>query len=58
MRPIRQWLTAALAAMVALAAGMATAEAQTKKVIRVNHAGADDILGTEHQMFSWVSPIT
>jgi TRAP-type transport system periplasmic protein len=54
MRPIRQWLTAALAAMVALAAGMATAEAQTKKVIRVNHAGADDILGTEHQMFSWV----
>src|SRR5262245_49123699 len=54
MRPIRQWLTAAMAAMVALAAGMATAEAQTKKVIRVNHAGADDILGTEHQMFSWV----
>ena len=25
-----------------------------KKVIRVNHAGADDIVGTEHQMFSWI----
>jgi tripartite ATP-independent transporter DctP family solute receptor len=28
--------------------------AQEKKAIRINHAGADDIAGTEHQMFSWV----
>ena len=28
--------------------------AQEKKVIRINHAGADDITGTEHQMFAWV----
>jgi TRAP-type transport system periplasmic protein len=27
--------------------------AQTKKVIRINHAGAEDIIGTEHQMFAW-----
>ncbi len=32
----------------------AAAYAQGKKVIRINHAGADDIVGTEHQMFSWV----
>jgi tripartite ATP-independent transporter DctP family solute receptor len=31
-----------------------TAYAQEKKVIRINHAGADDITGTEHQMFAWV----
>jgi tripartite ATP-independent transporter DctP family solute receptor len=28
--------------------------AADKKAIRINHAGADDIVGTEHQMFSWV----
>ena len=28
--------------------------AQAKKVIRVNHAGADDITGTEHQMYAWI----
>src|SRR5437899_8609807 len=28
--------------------------AQEKKVIRVNHAGADDIVGTEHQMYAWI----
>ena len=28
--------------------------AADKKVIRINHAGADDIVGTEHQMFAWV----
>lgn len=25
-----------------------------KKVIRINHAGADDIVGQEHQLFSWI----
>jgi tripartite ATP-independent transporter DctP family solute receptor len=28
--------------------------AQAKKVIRVNHAGADDIVNSEHQMFAWI----
>jgi len=45
-------LWAALVAASLLAA--AGAEAADKKVIRINHAGADDIVGTEHQMFSWV----
>jgi tripartite ATP-independent transporter DctP family solute receptor len=45
-------LCAALAAAITLAA--AGTEAADKKVIRINHAGADDIVGTEHQMFSWV----
>jgi tripartite ATP-independent transporter DctP family solute receptor len=54
MRPIRHWMTAALVATAALGIGIATADAQTKKIIRINHAGADDILGTEHQMFSWI----
>ena len=54
MRPIKQWMAAALVATVALGMAIATADAQTKKVIRINHAGADDILGTEHQMFSWI----
>jgi tripartite ATP-independent transporter DctP family solute receptor len=31
-----------------------SALAADKKVIRINHAGADDIVGTEHQMFAWV----
>jgi tripartite ATP-independent transporter DctP family solute receptor len=34
--------------------GADAAFAQDKKAIRINHAGADDIVGTEHQMFSWV----
>ena len=54
MRPIRQWMVAALAAIVALGIAATAADAQTKKVVRINHAGADDILGTEHQMFSWI----
>jgi tripartite ATP-independent transporter DctP family solute receptor len=54
MKPMRQWIAAALVATAALGLAIATADAQTKKVIRVNHAGADDILGTEHQMFSWI----
>ena len=58
MRPVKRWLGAALIATAALGMTMAAADAQSKKTIRINHAGADDILGTEHQMFSWVSPIT
>jgi tripartite ATP-independent transporter DctP family solute receptor len=54
MRPIKQWIAAALVTTVALGMTIAAADAQTKKVIRINHAGADDILGTEHQMFSWI----
>ena len=54
MKPICQWITAALAAVAALAIGIASADAQSKKVIRINHAGADDITGTEHQMFAWI----
>lgn len=47
---------AAQAAIVAVVLGglAGGAVAADKKVIRVNHAGADDIVGTEHQMFSWV----
>ena len=37
-----------------VALGASAALAQKKKVIRINHAGADDITGTEHQMFSWI----
>jgi TRAP-type transport system periplasmic protein len=44
------WL--AMAAPVMFCADGALA--QEKKVIRVNHAGADDIVGTEHQMFAWI----
>ena len=54
MKPIKQWAAAALVAAAALGTGIAIAEAQTKKIIRINHAGAEDVLGTEHQMFSWV----
>jgi len=44
-----------VAALLALAAlGADGAAAADKKAIRINHAGADDIVGTEHQMFSWV----
>jgi tripartite ATP-independent transporter DctP family solute receptor len=45
---------AALTAIVTLGIMMVEADAQSKKTIRINHAGADDILGTEHQMFSWI----
>jgi len=39
---------------LAVAAGAAGgALAADKKVIRVNHAGADDIVGTEHQLYAW-----
>lgn len=34
--------------------GTGLALAQAKKVIRINHAGADDITGTEHQMYAWI----
>ena len=54
MKQFTRSIAAALIAATALGAGLAAAEAQTKKVIRVNHAGADDILGTEHQMFAWI----
>ena len=27
--------------------------AADKKIIRINHAGADDIVGTEHQLYAW-----
>jgi tripartite ATP-independent transporter DctP family solute receptor len=44
------WLAVAVSVMFSAHDALA----QEKKVIRINHAGADDILGTEHQMFSWV----
>ena len=58
MRPVKQWIAVTFIAAVALGITMAAADAQTKKVIRINHAGADDILGTEHQMFSGFSRTT
>jgi TRAP-type transport system periplasmic protein len=52
---IRAWIAVAFLAMAAPVMFCADAAlAQEKKVIRVNHAGADDIVGTEHQMFSWI----
>ena len=54
MKPIRQWLAVALLAALTLGLAIVSADAQSKKVIRINHAGADDILGTEHQMFAWI----
>lgn len=53
MKTIKQWVAAVVVAAVALGIGIATADAQTKKVIRINHAGADDIVGTEHQLYAW-----
>jgi TRAP-type transport system periplasmic protein len=51
----RALLAMACLSLAALAISDARdAAAQEKKVIRVNHAGADDIAGTEHQMFAWV----
>jgi tripartite ATP-independent transporter DctP family solute receptor len=51
--------SSALVAGLAMTALMAFAAmdcllAADKKAIRINHAGADDIIGTEHQMFAWV----
>jgi len=43
-------LAFAVAAMFCVI-GTALAE---KKVIRINHAGADDIVGTEHQLYAWI----
>jgi tripartite ATP-independent transporter DctP family solute receptor len=52
---LRSWIAIAWLAMAAPVMFCADgALAQEKKVIRVNHAGADDIVGTEHQMFSWI----
>jgi tripartite ATP-independent transporter DctP family solute receptor len=51
----RSLLAMACLSLAAVAiSGARDAAAQEKKVIRVNHAGADDIAGTEHQMFAWV----
>lgn len=47
---VRRVTLLGFAAAVVFGAGVALAE---KKVIRVNHAGADDIVGTEHQLFAW-----
>jgi TRAP-type transport system periplasmic protein len=44
------WLS--LAASIGFGADGAVA--QEKKAIRINHAGAEDIVGTEHQMFAWI----
>jgi tripartite ATP-independent transporter DctP family solute receptor len=38
----------------AIALGATSASLAQKKLIRVNHAGADDIVGTEHQMYAWI----
>jgi len=45
------WLLTIVSMALPAAAGALAAD---KKVIRINHAGADDIVGTEHQMFAWV----
>ncbi|HEX9904115.1 MAG TPA: hypothetical protein VGA77_04050, partial [Propylenella sp.] len=52
MRFVRLLAQAVLA--VAIAAGCAGAAFAQKTVIRVNHAGADDIVGTEHQLYAWI----
>jgi tripartite ATP-independent transporter DctP family solute receptor len=52
MHVVRRFAQAFLAlAILVGAAGPALAQ---KKIIRVNHAGAEDIVGTEHQMYSWI----
>jgi len=51
MRFVRLLAQALLA--VAIAAGSTGTALAQKKVIRVNHAGADDIVGTEHQLYAW-----
>jgi len=58
MLMVDRFRTLFVVALLSLAAsitlGADGALAQEKKAIRINHAGADDIVGTEHQMFSWV----
>ena len=55
LRPKSFALVIWLLTTVSLAlAAAASALAADKKVIRINHAGADDIVGTEHQMFAWI----
>ncbi|MDF3060215.1 MAG: putative C4-dicarboxylate-binding periplasmic protein precursor [Microvirga sp.] len=54
MMRVKSLLMTVALAVAALAMTGAPATAQAKKVIRINHAGADDIMGTEHQMFSWI----
>ena len=54
LRLSRQLAMLGLALVAAIVLGAAGALAADKKIIRINHAGADDIVGTEHQMFSWV----
>ena len=44
--------TALAGALVLGSTGAALAQA--KKIIRVNHAGADDVFNSEHQMFAWI----
>ena len=48
----------AIAAAIAITAAATAASAQEKKVIRVNHAGADDIVGTDTRCSRRSSPIT
>ena len=54
LRLSRQLAMLGLALMAAIVLGAAGGLAADKKIIRINHAGADDIVGTEHQMFAWV----
>src|SRR5919106_1049201 len=51
---LRTFVAVALLGAASVVFSADGALAQEKKVIRINHAGADDIVGTEHQMFSWV----
>ncbi len=51
MRFVRLLMHAVLA--VVLVAGFASGAYAEKRIIRVNHAGADD-LNTEHQLYAWI----
>jgi len=52
MRIVRPFAQVLLALVVMV--GVAGSALAQKKIIRVNHAGAEDIVGTEHQMYSWI----
>jgi tripartite ATP-independent transporter DctP family solute receptor len=52
-RILKRFALTMLASVLILSVAVGAAFAQ-KKTIRINHAGADDITGTEHQMFSWI----
>ena len=52
-RILKRFALTMLASVLILSVAAGAAFAQ-KKVIRINHAGADDITGTEHQMFAWI----